>query len=65
MLKSTFQFNFSDLKLNITQIEKVMGYKEGESHETISELVQKVLKEAETDFRIRAEYDCFPGRKIR
>jgi hypothetical protein len=60
MIKSTFQFNFSDLKLNISQIEKVMGYKDGESHETISELVGKVLKEAKTDFRIRAEYTIFP-----
>jgi hypothetical protein len=46
MLKTTFQFDFSDLKLNITLIEKVMGYKDGESHETISQLVGKVLKEA-------------------
>jgi len=60
MIKSTFQFDFSDLKLNITQIEKVMGYKDGESHETISQLVGKVLKEAETDFSIRAEYSVFP-----
>jgi hypothetical protein len=60
MLKTTFQFDFSDLKLNITQIEKVMGYKDGESHETISQLVGKVLKEAETDFSIRAEYSVFP-----
>jgi hypothetical protein len=60
MLKTTFQFDFSDLKLNITLIEKVMGYKDGESHETISQLVGKVLKEAETDFSIRAEYSVFP-----
>jgi hypothetical protein len=37
-----------------------MGYKDGESHETISQLVGKVLKEAETDFSIRAEYSVFP-----
>jgi hypothetical protein len=60
MLKTTFQFDFSDLKLSIAQIEKVMGYKDGESHETISQLVGKVLKEAETDFKIRAEYTVFP-----
>jgi hypothetical protein len=60
MLKETFQFTFSDLRLNSGQIEKVMGYKEGESHEAISRLVQKVLKEAESDFIIRAEYAVFP-----
>lgn len=64
MLKTTFQFDFSDLKLNIDQIEKVMGYKDGESHATISELVGKVLKEAETDFRIRAEYTIFHVKKF-
>ena len=64
MVRSTFQFAFSDLKINVVQIEKVMGYKEGESHETISELVQKVLIEAETDFRIRAEYAVFPVAKF-
>ncbi|MBP1674148.1 MAG: Vitamin dependent methionine synthase, activation domain protein [Bacteroidetes bacterium] len=64
MLKANFQFDFSDLKIDITQIEKVMGYKEGESHETISELVKKVLQEAETDFRIRAEYAVFPVAKF-
>ena len=47
--KTTFQFDFSDLKLNVSQIEKVMGYKEGESQETISELILKVLKEAESE----------------
>jgi hypothetical protein len=64
MQTATFQFNFSDLKLNVAQIEKVMGYKDGESQETISDLVDKVLKEAETDFKIRAEYTVFPVIKF-
>lgn len=64
MLRSTFQFNFSDLKLNIAQIEKVMGYKDGESQEIISDLVGRVLKEAVTDFEIKAEYAIFPVEKF-
>jgi len=64
MQRYSFQFTFSDLRLNSGQIEKVMGYKEGESHEVISELVQKVMKEAESDFRIRAEYTLFPVAKF-
>jgi hypothetical protein len=64
MIGSIFQINFSDLKLNIAQIEKVMGYKDGESQETISDLIDKVLKEAETDFKIKAEYKVFPVTKF-
>jgi hypothetical protein len=64
MLNSTFRFNFSDLKLNIAQIEKVMGYKDGESQEIISDMVNRILKEAETDFEIKAEYTVFPVDKF-
>jgi hypothetical protein len=64
MIGSIFQINFSDLKLNIAQIEKVIGYKDGESQETISDLIDKVLKEAETDFKIKAEYRVFPVTKF-
>jgi hypothetical protein len=60
MLDSTFKFNFSDLKLNISQIEQVMGYKEGESDETISELTGKLLKEAASLCNIKAEFRIFP-----
>jgi hypothetical protein len=64
MSKSTFQFDFSDLNLNIAQIEKVMGYKDGESQEIISDLVGRVLKEAETDFEIKAEYAIYQVEKF-
>lgn len=60
MIKSTFQFNFADLKLNVSQIEQVMGYKEGESQETISELTGKLLKESELICSIKAEFRIFP-----
>lgn len=60
----TFQFNFSDLNLNVAQIEQVMGYKEGESHETISELIRTLLKESESACSIKAEYRVFPVEKF-
>jgi len=60
MLDSNFQFNFKDLKLDVVQIEQLMGYKEGESHETISELTGKLLKEAEMLCNIKAEFRIFP-----
>jgi hypothetical protein len=59
MTGSTFQFDFKDLKLKVSQIESVMGYKEGESQETISELVSEVLKEAEEICTMKAEYRLF------
>jgi hypothetical protein len=64
MQTATFQFNFSDLNLNISQIEQVMGYKEGESQETISELIRKLLKEIEPVCSIKAEYRVFTVEKV-
>jgi hypothetical protein len=54
-----FQFDFKYLNLNVTQIVSAMGYKTGESHETISELVAEILLEAETICEIKAEYRIF------
>jgi hypothetical protein len=60
MLKSTFRFSFSDLKITVAQIESLMGYKDGESHEPVAELTGKLLKEAESVCSIKAEYRIFP-----
>jgi hypothetical protein len=59
MTQKTFQFDFNDLNLTVSQIESVMGYREGESQETISELISEALKEAEEICRIKAEYRIF------
>ncbi len=64
MQTATFQFNFSDLKLDVPQIEQVMGYKEGESQETIFEMINKLLKETESSCSIKAEYRVFPVEKF-
>jgi hypothetical protein len=64
MIKSTFQFDFSDLKLNVAQIERFMGYQDGESQETISELIHKLLKETESASNIKAEFKVFPLEKF-
>ncbi|HBC78738.1 MAG TPA: methionine synthase [Bacteroidales bacterium] len=60
MQNSAFQFKFADLKLDVVQIEQLMGYKVGESHEAISELTDKLLKEAGTICNIKAEFRIFP-----
>ena len=64
MTKATFQFDFSELKLNLSQIEQVMGDNEGKSSETISEFISEVLNEAKSICRIRAEYAIFSGVKF-
>ena len=64
MKYNTFQFDFSELKLSIAQIEQVIGYKDGESHETISSLISEVLKEAGEICTISAEYVIFPDVKF-
>lgn len=61
MQTATFQFKFSDLNLTVVQIERFMGYKDGESHVTISELIRKLLRETELACNIKAEYRIFPA----
>ena len=46
MTNATFHFDFSDLKLSVSQIEDVMGYKEGEDREIVTELIEEILKES-------------------
>jgi hypothetical protein len=61
--KATLDINFSDLNINTAQIEGSMGYKEGESQETISEMIQKVLKDAGSICQVKAEYAVYPIMK--
>jgi hypothetical protein len=60
MTKNTFEFDFSDLSLSVPDIERVMGYKEGQCEEVISELVSSSLIELEEVCRIKAEYRIIP-----
>ncbi|MCU0462341.1 MAG: methionine synthase [Bacteroidales bacterium] len=59
MTEKTFHFDFRDLKLTVDQIERLLGYGEGESQETISDIVSRLLKEAETICTLKAEYRIF------
>jgi hypothetical protein len=64
MNKSTFQFELSDLRLEVSQIESILGYQEGEEHEIVSELIDKLLKETGKICNIRAEYIIYDGLKF-
>lgn len=59
MTKAQFRFDFSELKLDVARIERIIGYKEGESHEIISEMISDILAEAGRISEIRAEYRVF------
>jgi hypothetical protein len=60
MENAQFHFTLSELNLNVSQIESVMGYKQGESQEPISDLISEALKESEAICNIKAEYRIFP-----
>ena len=64
MKYKTFQFDFKDLKLTVSQIESVMGYKHGESQEPVSDLISEILKELEPVSNIKAEYRIFENIKF-
>lgn len=59
MTDAVFRFAFSDLNLDVRQIEMLMGYREGESHEAISDLISDALQVAESVCDLRAEYRIF------
>jgi hypothetical protein len=64
MHRANFQYSFSDLKIDATQIERFMGYKEGESDESVYELTARLLKEVGSIVRIKAEYAVFDAVKF-
>lgn len=61
MERLTFQFSFQDLKLDVPQVERIMGYKSGESDEVLAELIGAALGEAEQVCQIKAELRIFRG----
>ncbi len=59
MTNSTFHFDFKDLNLNSSQIESVIGYKEGEDRELVTSLIEEILAESREISNIRAEFRVF------
>ncbi len=55
----TFKLNLEDLNLNVSQIENIMGYKEGEDRELVSDLISEILTEAGEICNIKAEYNIY------
>jgi hypothetical protein len=59
MIYSTFQFKYQDLDIDLTQIEKVLGYGEGEDREIVNVVIEGILNEPELFSNIRAEYKIY------
>lgn len=59
MKNSTFQIDFKDLNLTVSAIENVLGYKEGEEREFVTDLISDVLKESGEISNIKAQYTIF------
>jgi len=59
MINKTFQYDFNDLNLSVSQIENVIGYKEGEDREIVTDLIEEILKESQEISTIKAQYTIF------
>ena len=59
MRNSTFEFDFSDLNLTADQIEKVLGYNEGDDRAFVMELIEELLNESQKICSVKAQYSVF------
>jgi hypothetical protein len=59
MQSGTFQFEFWDLSLSVSQIENLMGYKEDEDRGLVTGLIKEVFDDVAEICRIRAQYMVF------
>jgi hypothetical protein len=61
---NTFRFSFSDLDVDGSQIEKVLGNEQGENRKMLQELIGEVLQDASRICDIKAEYILIPEIRI-
>jgi len=59
MKNKTFQFDFKDLNLTVSQIESVIGFNEDDDREFVKDLIEELLKESQEISRIKAQYSIF------
>jgi cobalamin-dependent methionine synthase I len=59
MTNSTFKFEFNELDLTVSQIESVIGYKDGEDRAIVTGLIEEILKESQEIINIKAQYAIF------
>ena len=56
MTNTTYNFNFKDLNLDVSQMEEILGYNEGEDRELVTGLINEILEELEDYCDVKAEY---------
>ena len=59
MINKVFQFDFNDLNLSSSQIETVIGYREGEDRGLVTNLIEEILSECHKICNIKAEYRLY------
>jgi hypothetical protein len=59
MNTKTYDINFNDLHLNSSQIETVLGYKDGEDRSLVTNLIDEILEESVGMSNIKAQYSIF------
>ena len=59
MIHKTYQFEFRQLGLTITQVQNDMGYREEAPDSSVLYVISDVLKDCESLNNIRAEYRIF------
>jgi len=59
MINKVFQFDFNDLNLSSSQIETVIGYREGEDRGLVTNLIEEILTECHKICNIKAEYRLY------
>ena len=59
MIYNTFQFEFRQLGLTITQVQNDMGYREEAPDASVLDVISDVIKDCESLNNIRAEYRIF------
>jgi hypothetical protein len=56
MIHSTFNISFNELSLDVSEVEKVLGYRDGDDRELVTELIKEIFIEAAEICRIKSEY---------
>lgn len=55
----TFQFDFTDLKLESSMIEEILGYDENDDRGFVIDLIEEILSESRSISNIKAQYKIF------
>ena len=64
MTNEKFQFAFHDLGINISEIEKLLGYNEGTDSGIVKALIEETLNDAASISHVRCEYRIFRDIKF-